>query len=320
MKPVRIAFIGCVAEGRRSLETLLDIGERVDAIFTLDPEGARQVSGAVPWEDLAEQHGIPLHSVRNINDSGPVETIRRLEPDLVFCVGWTQLLRRPILETPSIGCIGFHASLLPRYRGRAPVNWAIINGEQETGNTMILLDEGVDTGDIVAQRRFPIEDDDTCATIYEKVARSEEEMLREVMPIIHQGRMPRKLQDHSKATVMARRRPEDGLIDWKRTRRELHDWIRALTHPYPGAFTRLRGKRVWVWKASPGPARGNADSDLLPGWWRLDGAPPTLFVSTSDGDLRIERVQVEGEREMYGLDFALSWLPPEGRRSEPEES
>ena len=116
------AFIGCVGEGRRSLETLLDMGEKVDALFTLEPERAQKVSGAMPWEDLAEQHGIPLHYVRNINDPEPVAIIRDVAPDLVFCVGWTQLLRQQILEVPSIGCIGFHASLLPKYRGRAPVN------------------------------------------------------------------------------------------------------------------------------------------------------------------------------------------------------
>ena len=159
----RIAFIGCVGEGRRSLETLLDLKADVVGVFTLKPEAAAKVSGAVPWEDVASDHGIPLHYVRNVNDVDAVATMKALAPDLVFCVGWTQLLHREILLLPRLGCVGFHASPLPRYRGRAPVNWAIIHGEKETGNTMMLLDEGVDTGDVLAQRRFPIDDDDTCA-------------------------------------------------------------------------------------------------------------------------------------------------------------
>lgn len=307
---LEIVFIGCVAEGRRSLQTLLDMGERVAAIFTLEPERARTVAGSVPWEDLAERYHIPLHYVRNVNDPESVELIRRIAPDVVFCVGWTQLLRPPILETPRIGCIGFHASLLPRYRGRAPVNWAIIHGEKETGNTMILLDDGVDTGDIIAQRRFPVLDDDTCGTLYENVARSEEEMLREVMPLIHFGQLPRKPQDHAQATVMPRRRPEDGRIDWYRTTRQLHDWVRALTHPYPGAFTSVRGKRVWVWKGSPW--REGSKENLRPGWWRLEGDSPVLLAGTSDGDLRIERVQIESGQETDALRFATEWLPAEG--------
>jgi methionyl-tRNA formyltransferase len=317
-REIRIAFIGCVAEGRRSLETLLAMGEKVVGIFTLTPERAAKTSGAVRWDDLADEHGIPLHLVRNINDEEAVEALRELRPDLIFCVGWTQLLRKPILDLPRLGCIGFHASLLPRYRGRAPVNWAIINGETETGNTMMLLDDGVDTGDILAQRRFPIEPDDTCATVYEKVSRSEEEMIREVMPLVHQGRMPRRPQDHSRATVMPKRRPRDGVIDWNRSTRELHDWVRALTHPYPGAFTYLDGTRVRVWKASPyrpGPG-GAAAAAPRPGWWRLEGEPPRLLAGTADGDLLLESVQRDEDEERDGVAFGRRWLGADGLTAE----
>jgi methionyl-tRNA formyltransferase len=310
----RIVFVGCVEEGRRSLETLLDMRADVVGVFTLRPDLAAAVSGAVPWKDLASKYGIPLHYVRNINDADPVATMRALAPDLVFCVGWTQLLRHEILQLPRLGCVGFHASALPRYRGRAPVNWAIINGEKETGNTMMLLDEGVDTGDILAQRRFPIKDDDTCATIYEQVARSEDEMIREVLPRIREGRMPRAPQDHALASVMPRRRPADGVIDWSRTTRQLHDWVRALTHPYPGAFTVVAGARVFVWKAQPwrpGPG-GTAAVAPRPGWMRLEGDPPRLVAGTEDGDLLLERVQVEGGIEIDGAEFGRVRLPAEG--------
>ena len=313
-KSLRIAFVGCVEEGRRSLETLLGMGEEVSAIFTLRPELAAKVSGAVPWEGVAARSGVPLHYVRNMNDPEAVEILRGIAPDLLFCVGWTQLLRKPVLEIPRLGCLGFHASLLPSYRGRAPVNWAIINGERQTGNTLMFLDEGVDTGDILAQRAFPIEDDDTCATIYDRVALSEDEMIREVMPLIHEGRMPRRPQDHAVATVMPRRKPEDGIVDWKRTTRQLHDWVRALTHPYPGAFTTLASRRVSIWKASPwrpGPG-GFAVDRPRPGVWRLDGTPPRLLAGTGDGELSLERVQFDGEEELDGLAFAARHVPPGG--------
>ena len=310
----RIAFVGCVEEGRRSLQTLLDMRADVVGVFTLRPDLAAEVSGAVPWEDLASTHRIPLHYVRNINDPDAVATMRALAPDLVFCVGWTQLLRHEILRLPRSGCVGFHASALPRYRGRAPVNWAIIHGEMETGNTMMLLDEGVDTGDILAQRRFPIDDDDTCATIYERVAASEDEMIREVLPLIREGRMRRTPQDHAQATVMPRRRPADGAIDWNRTTKQLHDWVRALTHPYPGAFTSVLGVRVFVWKARPWrPGPGGAPT-VAPraGWLRLEGDPPRLVAGTKDGDLLLERVQIEGGAEIDGSEFGRVRLPEAG--------
>jgi methionyl-tRNA formyltransferase len=313
-KSLRIAFVGCVLEGRRSLETLLDLGENIAVIFTLRPDLAAKVSGAVPWEDIAARSGIPLQYVRNINDPEAVATLRAISPDLLFCVGWTQLLKKDVLELPRLGCLGFHASYLPAYRGRAPVNWAIINGESQTGNTLMFLDEGVDTGDILAQRAFPIADDDTCATVYDKVARSEDEMIREVMPLIHDGRMPRRPQDHSLATVMPRRRPEDGVVDWSRTTKQLHDWVRALTHPYPGAFTTLAGRRVWIWKASPwrpGPG-GFAAGRPQPGMWRLEGTPPRLVAGTGDGELSLERVQLDGEQELDGVAFAARHVPPGG--------
>jgi methionyl-tRNA formyltransferase len=172
----------------------------------------------------------------------------------------------------------------------------------------------VDTGDILAQRRFPIEDDDTCATIYDKVAASENEMIREVLPLIREGRMRRTPQDHTAATVMPRRRPADGVIDWTRTTRQLHDWVRALTHPYPGAFTFVDGSRVFVWKARPwrpGPGGGTPIAARA-GWLRLAGDPPLLLVGTSDGDLVLDRVQVEGESETDGVEFGRERLPAAG--------
>jgi methionyl-tRNA formyltransferase len=179
---------------------------------------------------------------------------------------------------------------------------------------MMLLDEGVDTGDMLAQRRFPIEDDDTCATIYDKVAASEDEMIREVLPLIREGRTPRTPQDHSLATVMPRRRPADGVIDWAQGTRRLHDWVRALTHPYPGAFTFVDGVRLFVWKARPwrpGPG-GPSPAASRPGWLRLEGEPPGLLAGTGDGDLLLERVQIEGGSESDGAEYGRQRLRDAG--------
>ena len=300
-----IVFVGCVTEGYRSLEHLLLRGERVRCIFTLGDDLAAGTSGAVRFDDLAARHGVPLVKVRSINEAPHVDRIRAMAPDLVLVIGWTQLVKAPLLGIPRHGCIGFHASLLPRYRGRAPVNWAIIRGETMTGNTMILLEDGVDTGDIIAQREIPIGFEDTCATIYERVAASECDMLDEVLPLIRAGRMPRRRQDPALATVMPRRRPEDGLIDWNRTTLELYNWIRALTHPYPGAFTFLGDRRIFVWKAAPADP---AERSLAAGEIRLSRG--RLLAGAPDGALSLERLQAEGETELSGVEFAARHLAP----------
>jgi methionyl-tRNA formyltransferase len=295
-----IVFVGCVSEGFKSLEHLLSRGERILCAFTLRDDVAAKTSGAMSFDALAERHGIPLVKVRNINDPEPVERIRALAPDLLLVIGWTQLVKDELLRVPRFGCIGFHASLLPTYRGRAPINWALINGEKKTGNTMILLEVGVDSGDILAQREIPIGDEDTCKTLYDRVAETEFEMLDEVLPLIRAGRMPRRKQDASQVTVMPKRRPEDGLIDWNKPAQGLYDWVRALTHPYPGAFTWLDGRKLFVWKASV--ARDVAGLTLAPGELQL--AAGRLLVGTGVGLLALERVQAEGEDELSGSEFA----------------
>ena len=302
----RVLFVGAVQEGRRCLDALIARSERFAGIVTLEDALARSTSGAVPFDDVARQQGIPLIKVANLNAPGSIAKVRELAPDLILVIGWTRLLGPELLSMPRLGCVGFHASLLPAYRGRAPVNWAIINGETETGNTMFYLDEGVDTGDIIAQRRIPITKQDTCATLYEKVSDAAIEMLAENFELLKQGRAPRWRQDHEKATVMKKRRPEDGLIDWTRTSGQLHDWVRALTHPYPGAFTGFDDRRLFIWRADDaGGESAGADPGVV-----MEVSGDTAFVATGRGRLAVTRAQWEGSPEMAGS--ALSGLV--GRR------
>ncbi len=295
----RVLFVGAVEEGRRCLDALMQGGERFAGIVTLKDELAATTSGAVPFDDAAESAGIPLLKVRDLNAPVNVDKVRALSPDLILVIGWTRLLGAGLLRIPSLGCIGFHASLLPRYRGRAPVNWAIINGEKETGNTMFFLDEGVDTGDIIAQRRIPIAHDDTCASLYRKVADSAIGMLEENLPLLKTGRAPRVPQDHSLATVMPRRRPEDGVIDWGRPAPALYDWVRALTHPYPGAFSSLEGRRLFVWTARAEPPGAGGEPGTILGTRGRD-----LLVAVGDGSLALRRVQWEGGAEVDGAELS----------------
>lgn len=302
MSECRTLFVGAVTEGRRCLDAMIAWGEPFAGLVTVTETMAAKTSGAVPFDDVARKLRIPLLKVADLNTPAAVEEVRGLRPDLILVIGWTRLLAKELLTMPRLGAIGFHASLLPRYRGRAPVNWAIINGERETGNTMFFLDEGVDTGDVIAQRAIRISEEDDCATLYEKVAVSATEMLRENLPLLKEGRAPRHPQDHSLATVMPRRRPEDGRIDWRRSTRELYDWVRALTHPYPGAFTDIGGRRLHVWRARCGAIGESNSSVRHPG--RIHGVTEdSLVVETGDGLLELTGIQWAGQGEKPDSDL-----------------
>jgi methionyl-tRNA formyltransferase len=301
----RIVFIGAHVEALRPFKHLIARAQNIVGLFTLEPGKLARMSGGVDLTPLAVGSQIPVERGENVNNPGAVEWIKQKSPDVLLVVGWTQLLKPQLLEVPRIISLGFHASLLPRYRGRAPVNWAILNGESETGNTMIVLEPGADEGDIVSQRRIPITPDDDCANIYQKVSETECEMLDEVLPLIRQGRMPRTKQDSSQATVMPKRRPEDGLINWDWTSSRLYDWIRALTHPYPGAFTYLSGRKVTVWKAAIvlDPLR------TPPGSVELDceGFP---LVATQSGYIKILQVECDGQPGCSGQEAGRTFLKP----------
>jgi methionyl-tRNA formyltransferase len=301
-----IVLVGVHFEAARPFRHLLDSRANLVGLVTLAPEARATVSGAIDLAAPAEAAGVPVLFVRQVNEPGCVEWIRRLAPDLLIVVGWTQLLREELLSIPKIACLGFHASLLPRYRGRAPINWVLINGETETGNTMMVLEPGADEGDIVAQRRILITDEDDCRTLYEKVGATEISMLAEVLPLVRQGALPRRKQDSTQATVMPKRRPQDGGMDWSWSTKALFNWVRALTHPYPGAFCRLGERKLWIWKAEKSD---QPFSTLVPGCVVLDGNGWPL-ASTGDGWLRLLRLQLEGGPETSGLEAAAAYLPP----------
>jgi methionyl-tRNA formyltransferase len=303
-----IVFVGVHCEATAPFRYLLQSGARVLGLVTLEPAARAGVSGAVDLEPLARAAGVPVRFVRNVNDPDAVAWIRARRPDLLLVIGWTQLLREDLLSVPKIACLGFHASLLPRYRGRAPVNWVLIHDEAETGNTMIVLEPGADEGDIVAQRRIPITDDDDCATIYDKVSATEVDMLAEVLPELRRGRLPRRTQDSSQATVMPKRRPDDGAIDWDSSTRRLFNWVRALTHPYPGAFCGLADRKLWIWKVAM-PNGTTSGERAAPGSIRVD-AQGWPLVATRDGWIRLLRVQLEGDVEVSGEDAARAFLRP----------
>lgn len=302
-----ILFIGAHAEAAPALRFLIERGERLLGLITFDARSLAQMSGGADLAAIAQEHGIPVQRVRHINEPGVIDWARALAPDLLIVLGWTQLLNQQWLSLPGIAPIGCHASLLPKYRGRAPINWAIINGETETGNTLLVLAPGADEGQIIAQRRIPIGPDDDCGTLYARVAECTVDMLAEALAQIRSGGLVSRPQPADGASVMPQRRQEDGIIDWTLPAPRLHDWVRALTHPYPGAFTTLPdGDTLWVWRARAVPDSESASMPPIvasPGTVRREFG--RVFVQAGTGAIELLSVQRAGGPEQPAVDAGL---------------
>ncbi|MGI0022956.1 MAG: methionyl-tRNA formyltransferase [Nitrososphaeraceae archaeon] len=247
---MKIAFISGVKFGLELLTSILENKWQVSIVFSYDESKKRIYSDFGSFDEITNKHKINHVKVQNINDAENVETLKAIKPDVILVMGWSQLLREEILKIPKIGVIGSHPTLLPKYRGRAPIPWSIIKGLKESGLTFFYMKEGADDGDILDQRRFKISSSDDATSIYEKVTALGKTMLLENLPLLENGKTKRVKQDESKfIEYWPKRTPEDGKIDWSKTGIEIHTLIRATTHPYPGAFTFFKKSKLKIWKA-----------------------------------------------------------------------
>lgn len=284
MRAVVLAYheIGCVG-----LEALLEAGFDVPVVFTHadDPAENRWFRSVA---EVATSHGIPVWAPEDIHHEMWVRKIRDAEPDVLFSLYWRRLVRPEILSIPRLGGLNLHGSLLPRYRGRCPINWTILEGETETGVTLHHMTPRADEGDIVGQRRFPIGPDDTAYSVHLRTAREASELLAEVLPAIRDGVAPRTPQDEAKATYRGARTPADGRIDWSRSARSVRDLVRAVTRPYPGAFSHVGGRKCFFWAVEETP---EVPADARPG--TVVSSSPVV-VACGDGGVRIVAGQREG--------------------------
>lgn len=306
----RVVFCGAVQEAVPALHAVLgSAAARVVGLVTYDDDLAARTSGFADLASIAEKHRIPVLRTGDASAPDAVTWVRELTPDLLVCVGWTRPLAPAMLSIPARGAVGFHASLLPRNRGHAPVNWAILRGETVTGNTMIMLAPDVDTGDIVDQREISIEAEDTCATVYEKVAEAGAQMLTRHLPALVNGTAPRRPQVvHSYERMLPNRAPAMGITSFDRTSAEVNNWIRALTRPYSGAFAYLRGERLLLWRAEEVPHKGITP---MPPGAVLGVEGEGVLVTTRTGAVRLLEVQAEdGPPEPAPLWFERKHLQP----------
>jgi methionyl-tRNA formyltransferase len=250
MTPLNIVAFAYHEVGVVCLEELIRLGVSPQLVVTY-PDSPHENIWFRSVKTLAEKEKIPLIITENPNQEGIIQQIRKTNPDLIFSFYFRQMLGQEILNLARKAALNMHGSLLPKFRGRCPINWVLIHGEKETGVTLHHMTQKPDQGDIVSQRRVAILDNDTVATLAPKIAGAAGILLRNSWPMIESASIPRFPQDERQATYFSARRPEDGLIRWDRPAAEIHNLIRAVTHPYPGAFTHLGGRKLFIWKARP---------------------------------------------------------------------
>jgi methionyl-tRNA formyltransferase len=285
MSPGMRAVVCAYGEvGAASLETLLELGVDVALVVTHeDAPGERLWFRSV--RDLARGAGVRAIAPPNVNAPEALATVAEAAPDFLFSFYFRHMLKRPVLALAKRGALNLHGSLLPRYRGRAPVNWVLIEGETETGLTLHYMDEKPDHGDVVAQRAVAIARDDTALSLTRKLAGAARDLLRVAIPQLAAGTAQRLAQDHARSTYFGGRRPEDGAIDWRAPAERVRNLIRAVTDPWPGAFTSLRSRTLSIWWAETAPI----DAPRPPGELFFDagGAP---CVAAGEGALALARV------------------------------
>jgi methionyl-tRNA formyltransferase len=295
--------------GYTCLHELLQAGAQVPAVFTHDDDPREEV-----WfrsvRQLAEAHDLPVYAPHSVNTPEWVARLADLQPDFIFSFYYRKLLSNEILSTAQRGALNLHGSLLPQYRGRCPVNWVLIHGERETGVTLHYMVDKPDRGDIVAQHAVPITDDDTALTLFHKLTDAAAVLMRETYPQLCAGTAPRVPQDQSRASYFGGRRPEDGRIDWSQQARRVFNLVRAVTHPYPGAFTSWQGRTLYVWQthvASPA-----VTPQVAPG--TIVSVEPEVVVQAGSGTLQLTRVQLETDPELSGARWAERYSVREGDR------
>ncbi len=313
---MKIVFVSGVELGRHALRGILECGvldgkkHSLTAIFSLSPKKESETVGFRPFDDLADSAGSPLHKIAKMNSRRGLELLEEADPDIIFVIGWSELVGPEILDMPkrlrnrrhrhgaTWGCVGMHPTLLPVGRGRAPLPWTIIKGFKQGAVSMFYLEEEADTGDIIAQREYSIGPRDDVGVVYGTVAQLHYEICKETLPLLVRGKAARIPQDALakmrgvQPCYWEKRTPADGVIDWTCSAEQVRDWVRALTKPYPGAFTDIwGGRRTFVWRAN---LLDNEPHELEPGRM-LSIQGDGVVVACGTGRVVLTEVQPDGE-------------------------
>ena len=296
---MKILFMGTPDFAAGSLKSLIDAGYEITAVVT-QPDRPKGRSGQPvfsPVKEVAVAAGIPV--LQPVRIKNPEETAKLLEypADIYVIAAFGQILSKEILDQPRLGCINVHASLLPRYRGASPIQRVILDGEKETGITIMQMNEGLDTGDILYKKSIELAPDETFETLHDRLMNLGGEALLEALPLIEAGKITPVVQDDSLSNYAPLIKKEDGKMDWKKTSDQLYAQVRAF-NPWPGAFTRLEGKVLKIWGAEPAEGKGNPGEVIA-----VD--KKSFTVACAEGALRIVSLQPEGKKKMDTASFLL---------------
>ncbi|MBX6395909.1 MAG: methionyl-tRNA formyltransferase [Alicyclobacillaceae bacterium] len=278
-----------------SLRALIEAGYEVAAVVTQPdrPVGRKKVLMAPPVKRAAEEFGIPVWQPERVRTADFLDQVRRLGPDVVVTAAYGKILPQEFLDIPPFGCLNVHASLLPRYRGAAPIQWCLINGERETGITIMKMVQALDAGPILDQAAIAVGEDDDTGSLHDRLARLGAERLQAVLPKWLRGELSPQEQDERLATYAPVITREEERVDWAQSARAVYNRIRAM-HPWPGAFTVFRGKVLKLWKSRVAEETGTfgAPGEIL------DFDETGVFVAAGEGLVRLTEVQSEGKNRM----------------------
>ena len=277
--------------GYACMEALLTMGAPIAALFTHRDDPHEEIW----WRscaELAERHGVPVYVDESVETASA--KIGSLKPAVLYSFSYRHLIPESVLAVAPLGAFNLHPSLLPAYRGRAPVNWVLVNGERETGVTLHHMVARADAGDIVGQRAVSIDDSDNALTLYRKLVPLSVDLITELHPKIVAGASPRRMMDISRGSYFGRRKPDDGRIDWRWTARRIFNLVRAVTHPYPGAFCFIGGRKLMVWEAKIGAEHGACGE---PGKVVSETADGALEIAAGEGTVIVKLVQFEAAAE-----------------------
>ncbi|MBH30560.1 MAG: formyl transferase [Candidatus Marinimicrobia bacterium] len=282
---MKIVFIGSVKFSERCLKKIIEIDVKPAGVCTLE-ESLINTDHA-DLTQLCNENNIPVKYTHDINSKISINWIRSHNPDVIFCFGWSRLLKPELLKIAPHGVVGYHPTELPENRGRHPLIWSLVLGFAETASTFFFMDEGADSGDILSQKRIEILENDDAGDLYRKMTETALGQLEEFVPALVSGRYERTPQDHSKANTWRKRGKKDGVIDWRMTARSINNLVRGLTKPYIGAHFELDDKIIKVWKTK---IIRNQKKNIEPGKV-LVGGTGEIIIKTGEDSILLKETE-----------------------------
>lgn len=306
---MRVVFMGTPDFATGTLEEIVRSGYEIVGVVTQPdkPKGRGKNLMPTPVKEVAVKYNLPVYQPKKVREPEVVELLRGLKPDVIVVAAFGQIISKEILEMPKYGCINVHASLLPAYRGAAPIQWAVINGDKESGVTIMQMDEGIDTGDMIEKVVVPIDKDETGGSLFEKLSQAGAELCVKVLTDLEDGKAVREKQPEESTTPYAKMIDKKmGAIDWEKPAKEIEQLIRGL-NPWPSAYTKLQGKTLKIWKAEV----LEQDSKEAPGQI-AEVTKDSIAVQTGQGLLKVLELQLEGKKRMDTASFLRGYTLKEG--------